>query len=90
MAEKPRLNVKQSRAVERIREAESMPLDLPVVGHVRIPHPDRLAFYAGLAALAAFSLLDWPVAVVLAVGHALSENHHSRVARELGEVLEEA
>jgi hypothetical protein len=76
-------------ASERIHEAERIDVEFPVIGRVRFTRPDRLVFYGGLAALAAFSLIDWPVALVLAAGHALAENHHSRVARELGEALEE-
>ena len=34
-------------AVDRIREAESFAVQLPIVGRVRIPRPDQLAYYAG-------------------------------------------
>ncbi|MEV0637175.1 hypothetical protein AB0I77_19915 [Streptomyces sp. NPDC050619] len=52
--------------------------------------PEQLAFIAGLGALAAFEILEWPVALVLAVGHQLAHSHHGRVLREFGEALEEA
>ena len=77
-------------AVERIREAESFAVDLPIVGRVRIPRPDQLAFYGGLAALAAIEIIDWPVALIIATGHALANNNHNRVAEQLGEAMEEA
>ena len=77
-------------AVERIREAETFAMDLPVVGRVRLPRTEQLAFYGALAALAANELIDWPIALVLGAGHALSQNQHSRIAQELGEALEEA
>ncbi|WP_340373770.1 hypothetical protein U5640_43870 [Streptomyces sp. SS7] len=51
---------------------------------------DQLAFLAGLGALAALEIVEWPVALVLAVGHQLAHNHHSRVLREFGDALEEA
>ncbi|MBV9088452.1 MAG: hypothetical protein JO044_00890 [Mycobacteriaceae bacterium] len=77
-------------AVERIRAAESFAVNLPVVGHVRIPRPEQLAYYGALAALAAVELIDWPIALVLGAGHALAQNQHSRIAQELGEAFEEA
>jgi hypothetical protein len=49
-----------------------------------------LAYYGALAALAAAEIIEWPIALVLGVGHALAENHHSKVAQELGSALEEA
>jgi hypothetical protein len=75
---------------ERIRRMEGVSVELPVVGQLRLPRPDHVAYYGGLGALAVLQLIEWPVAVVLGLGHALAENHHSRVAHELGEALEQA
>jgi len=77
-------------AVERVREAQSFTVTLPVVGRVRVPRPEQLAFYGALGALAAVEIIEWPVALVLGVGHALMQNEHSRVAQEVGEALEDA
>jgi hypothetical protein len=77
-------------AVERVREAESFAVELPVVGHVRIPRPDQLAYFGGLAVLAAIEVIDWPIALVIAAGHALASNHRDRIVQELGEAIEEA
>jgi xanthosine utilization system XapX-like protein len=77
-------------AVERVRQAHSFTVTLPVVGRVRVPRPEQLAFYGALGALAAVEIIEWPVALVLGVGHALMQNEHSRVAQEVGEALEEA
>jgi hypothetical protein len=77
-------------AVERVREAQSFTVRLPVVGRVRLPRPEQLAFYGALGALAAVEIIEWPVALVLGVGHALMQNEHSRVAQEVGEALEDA
>jgi hypothetical protein len=77
-------------AVERVRDAQSFAVDLPVVGRVRIPPPDQLAYYGALAGLAALEIIDWPIALVIGAGHALAENHHNKVAQELGEALEQA
>ena len=55
---------------------------------VRLPSLDRLAFYAGLTAAAAFGLVEWPVAGLTALGHALSENRRNRALHALGEALD--
>jgi hypothetical protein len=90
MAENSRRKSNHKRAVERVRDAESFAVELPVVGHVRIPRPEQLAYYGALAALAAVELIDWPIALAIAAGHALAESHHNRVAQELGEALQDA
>lgn len=77
-------------AVERVRRAETFAVELPGLGRVRIPRPDQLAYYGGLAALAAIEIIDWPIALVIASGHALASNHHNRVAEELCAAIEEA
>lgn len=91
MAEKKtRRDTSQRDAVAKIREGETFAVNLPVVGQVTIPRPEQLAYYGGLAALAALELIDWPVAVVIATGHILASNHHNRLLEEFGEALEEA
>jgi hypothetical protein len=77
-------------AVERVRDAQNFAVDLPVVGRLRIPPPDQLAYYGALAGLAALEIIDWPIALAIGAGHALAENHHNKVAKELGEALEQA
>lgn len=77
-------------AAQRVRDARSFAVNVPLLGHVRIPRPEQLAFYAAVGAMAAVEIIDWPVALVLATGHALLQNEHSRVAEEIGEALEEA
>ena len=90
MAEKKtRTAISQREAVQKIREGETFFVDLPVLGRTEIPRPEQLAYYGGLAALAAFELLDWPVALVIAAGHLLASNHHNRMLEELGEAMEE-
>ncbi len=34
-----------------------MPVDLPILGHVELPRPEELAYYVGLAVLAAAEIL---------------------------------
>jgi hypothetical protein len=91
MAEKKsRSDVSQREAVEKVREGETFVVNVPVVGQLEIPRPEQLAYYGGLAALAAFELIDWPVALVIAAGHLLAANHHNKLLEELGEAMEEA
>jgi hypothetical protein len=91
MAEKKgRRATSQREAVEKIRAGETFVVNLPMVGSVEIPRPDELAYFGGLAALAAFELIDWPVALVIAAGHFLASSHHNRVLEELGDAMEEA
>jgi hypothetical protein len=87
MAEKAKRSVSHRGAVERIRKAETFSVTLPVVGRVRIPRPDQLAYYGALAGLAALEIIDWPIAVAIGAGHVLASQHHSKVMEELGEAL---
>lgn len=90
MAEKKaRRGMSQREAVEKIREGETFAVNLPGIGQVGIPRPEQLAYYGGLAALAALELIDWPVALVIAAGHVLASNHHNKLLEELGEAMEE-
>ncbi|WP_067683890.1 hypothetical protein [Nocardia miyunensis] len=77
-------------AVDRVLAAQGFAVDLPVIGRVRIPRPEQLAYYGALGALAAAEIIEWPVALVLAAGHWLIQDQHNRVAQEIGEALEEA
>lgn len=78
-----------SEAAERAITHHSVTLD--VFGtRLELPPPEQLAFLAGVGALAAFEILEWPVALVLGVGHQLAHSHHGRMLREFGEALEEA
>ena len=74
----------------QVVDGNSVSLDLPLLGHVNLPPPYHLFWYAGVATLAAIEIIEWPIAAVLAVGKALADNHHSRVLREFGDALEDA
>lgn len=79
------------RAAERVINSETMLIELPEgLGTVRVPSPKRLAFYGGIVALAAFGILDWPVALVIGVGHLLAEDRHHKALAEFGEALADA
>ncbi len=73
-----------------MRARETVELDLPLVGRLRLPRPEQLAYLAGIGALAALEIIEWPAALVLAIGHTLVTQQHNRVVEELGEALDEA
>jgi hypothetical protein len=55
-----------------------MPRLLPVPGiHVGMPTgtPGRVLWWGGLAALAAFEIVDWPVAVLVGAGSWVAEQY---------------
>ena len=89
MPEKSRKSTHRE-AVDRIRGARSLAVDLPIVGRVRIPHPEQVAYFGALGVLAAIEIIDWPIALAIAAGHVLVQNQHNRVAEEVGEALEDA
>jgi hypothetical protein len=66
-----------------------MHLHLPVVGDVGLPPVSEVAFYGGVVVLAAVGLVEWPVAILLGVGHQLATNSHFKSLREFGQALEE-
>jgi hypothetical protein len=79
------------RAVEQALEQETISIDLPEpMGTVRLPSPHRLAFYGGITALGVFGILDWPVVVVIGIGHLLAEDRHHKLLADFGSALAEA
>lgn len=87
---KARKAVSQREAVAKVKAAHTFVVNLPLVGRVEVPPPEQLAYFGGLAVLAALELIDWPVALVIATGHVLASNHHNKLLEELGEAMEEA
>ena len=78
-----RKETSQHDSVEKIRAAEAFVVNVPGLGQVPIPRPETIAFYVGLAVLVAAKFvdwplvghdigIDWPIAVVIGLGHALA------------------
>jgi hypothetical protein len=63
---------------------------MPFIGRLRLPSPEEVAFIGGVAVLVMVGVVEWPVGVVLGVGHALALSRRNRVVRAFGEALEEA
>lgn len=78
----------QSSAVEAVRSAHRFELVLPVIGPVPVPPPEQLAYFGAMGLLVAFEVLEWPVALTIAVGHLLATEQHNQVLEEIGEALE--
>ncbi|MCW2944869.1 MAG: hypothetical protein JWR24_1586 [Actinoallomurus sp.] len=77
-------------ATDRMRKRVGIPVQVPVLGSVMLPPPEKLVYYAGLGLLAVCEVVEWPIALIIGVGHTLADQQHSRLAQGLGEALEEA
>lgn len=56
--------------------------------HLALPPLDKLAFYAGLGGAAVFGIVEWPIALITGIGHALSDSRRHRTLAALGEALD--
>lgn len=53
-------------------------MKLPVLDlELNQPTRSSLAWYGGIATMAGFGLIEWPLAAVVATGHLISENSRS-------------
>ncbi|MBM0278666.1 hypothetical protein [Micromonospora tarensis] len=65
-------------------------VELPMLGEVAVPPPDKIAYYAGIGVLAALQVIEWPIALVVTAGHLLADQHFSGLIGGVGEALENA
>ncbi|MBQ0891513.1 hypothetical protein KBX37_00070 [Micromonospora sp. U56] len=65
-------------------------VQVPMMGEMAVPPPDKLAYYAGLGVLAALQVIEWPLALVVTAGHVLADQHMSGLVKGLGEALQSA
>jgi hypothetical protein len=65
-------------------------VSVPVIGTLTLPPPDRLVFYAVVGALSALEIIEWPIALVIGVGHYLTEQRFSPALQEAGQAAEAA
>lgn len=63
-----------------VREARRFSINLPLIGKVAVPQPKQLAFYGVLAGLAAAGAIEWPVAVTLGLGVAVTTRAQQNAA----------
>ncbi|MFC4590772.1 hypothetical protein [Sphaerisporangium corydalis] len=79
----------RARAVRSRSVMEPRPeVSVPVVGSVIVPPPDRLVYYVALGVLTALEIIEWPIALVIGVGHFLAEQHVSHALQEVGKAVE--
>jgi hypothetical protein len=89
--------VPNARSVAGASRAASVAVDksvtnirLPLIGEIRLPPPQHLVWYAGVAVLTVAEVVEWPLAILLVIGKALADNRSSEALREFGEALEQA
>jgi hypothetical protein len=75
-------------AAEQATRRDSVVVSMPLVGRVRLPAKDELAFLGGVGVMAAVGVIEWPVAAAVAAGHALTTRHRNKVVQEFGRALE--
>ncbi|GAA4223368.1 hypothetical protein FHR32_001244 [Streptosporangium album] len=78
------------RTADRAGERERTRISVPVLGELTLPPPDLLVFYAALGVLGALEIIEWPVVLVVGIGHLLAEQHHARVLQAIGQAAEAA
>ncbi|WP_413231991.1 hypothetical protein OG271_11665 [Micromonospora rifamycinica] len=71
-------------------QAYTRRVEVPMLGEVAVPPPDKIAYYAGLGVLAALQVIEWPLALVITAGHLLADQHLSGLVKGIGEALESA
>jgi len=54
---------------------------------VKRPHP-HLGWYAGLAVMAIIEMIEWPLAIMMMLGHEIAHRAHSDALREFAEGIE--
>ncbi|MER6173771.1 hypothetical protein [Streptosporangium sp. NPDC001681] len=65
-------------------------ISLPVIGTLTVPPADRLVFYGVLGALGALGVVEWPLVLIVGIGHYLTEQRFSPLLREAGQAAEVA
>ena len=81
---------KGRKAAEEATAKNSVRVAVPGIGTVTLPPAENLAFLGGIVLLTALEVIEWPVAVALAAGHALATRTHNKVVKDFGQALEEA
>ncbi|MBV9207028.1 MAG: hypothetical protein JO037_16910 [Actinobacteria bacterium] len=78
------------RAAEEATEKNSSHVVLPLIGPIRLPPPDQLAYAGGVAALVALEVIEWPIGLALCAGHVLATCSQNKILQDFGHALESA
>ena len=54
---------------------------------IQRPHP-RFAWYTGLSVMAVLEVIEWPLAIVMVLGHEIAHRAHSEALRDFAEGVE--
>lgn len=78
------------RAAQRVSNRQDLGSPCPAWARSISDRPDQLAFLAGIGALAALEIIEWPLACIIAAGHLLADQRRSETLHAFGEALEQA
>ena len=53
----------------------------------KLPHP-RLGWYAGLTVMAIVEIIEWPLALMMILGHEIAHRAHNQAVRDFAEGVE--
>ena len=76
-----------SRRNGRVRTAQQRRTSVRRSRPTTLPHP-RLGWYAGVAVLAIVEIIEWPLAIVMMVGHEIAHRTHRQALRDFAEGVE--
>ncbi len=86
----PRARNGSAAAAAKAVEAHGTSISIFEMGTVQLPSKGTLAYFVGIGALAAFGILEWPVAAVVGIGHLLAQQRGNAVLEEFGQGLSDA
>lgn len=75
------------RNLDRLRNPPSVAVP-GTKSKVNLPGRPALAWYAGIATMAAVEWIEWPVALIVAGTHFIENHTHNRNVQELAEGIE--
>ena len=75
-----------SRRNARVREAQRRRRS---VRHPRaVAHHPRFGWYVGVTVMAIIEIIEWPLAIMMMLGHEIAHRAHSRALRDFAEGVE--
>lgn len=81
---------RSAKAAAKAVDAEATIVTIPFAGTLHLPSKGSLTYFAALGALAAFGVIEWPIAAVVGIGHLLAQQRGNAVLEEFGEGLSDA
>ena len=89
-ASPPRSVQRSAKAAAKAVDSEATIVTLPIAGTLHLPSKRSLTYFAALGALAAFGVIEWPIAAVVGIGHLLAQQRGNAILEEFGEGLSDA